>query len=146
MRRNSVAMAWGFGILGTFVVYAVGPDRFVTQMAYALGHLGETLEALADQLIYGAFDLMRALALGLYGVFVVLCVLAHRRGLRAIRPLVVVSVLFLALIGAFGTADDMSVSRHWLGAFVLAGIGAAVMTRRLSAPAAVVPAGVWTAR
>lgn len=146
MRRNSVAMVWLFGILATVAVYEIGPDRFVGQLVYALNHFGETLDALAEQLIYGAFDLMRALALGLFGVFVVLCVVANRRGIRSLRTLVVVGALFLALIGAFGVGDGVSISRHWLGAFVLAGVGAAVMTRRLSRSGAVVATGAGLAR
>ncbi len=147
MRRNSLAVIWLCGFLATVAVYEVGPDRFVAQLSYALSHLGDTLDALASQLIYGAFDLMRALALGLFGVFVVLCAVANRRGIRSIRTLVVVGFLFLALIGAFGFGDDVSISRHWLGAFVLAGVGALVMTRRLSRPAALVTPGTgWMPR
>lgn len=147
MRRNSVAMVWVLGILGTVAVYEIGPDRFVFNLMNVLEHFGETLDTLAGQLIYGAFDFMRALALGLFGVFVVLCAIANRRGLRSIRTLVVVSVLFLALIGAFGVSDGVSISRHWMGAFVLAAVGAAEMTRRLSRPTAVVAPGAgWMAR
>ena len=147
MRRNSVAMVWLFGLLATIAVYEIGPDRFVGNLLYALDHFSETLDILAGQLIYGAFDLMRAMALGLFGVFVVLCAIAHRRGIRSIRTLVVVSVLFLALIGAFGVSDGISISRHWLGAFLLAAVGAAVMTQRLARPATMVTPGTgWMAR
>ena len=132
MRRNSVAIVWLLGIVGTVAVYQIGPDRFVFNLLNALVHFGDTLDELTGRLMYGAFDLMRALALGLFGVFVVLCVIANRRGLRSISTLVVVSLLFLALIGTFGVNDGVSISRHWMGAFVLAVVGAAVMTRRLS--------------
>lgn len=147
MRRNSVAMVWLFGLIATIAVYEIGPDRFVANFIYGLEHFGDTLDILAGQLIYGAFDLMRALALGLFGVFVVLCAIASRRGIRSIRTLVVVGVLFFALIGAFGVDDGFSLSRHWLGAFLLAGAGAAVMTRRLSRPGAMATPGAgWMAR
>lgn len=137
MRRNSVATVWALGIVGTVAVYEIGPDRFVFNLLNVLVHFGDTLDELAGQLIYGAFDFMRALALGLFGVFVVLCAIANRRGLRSIRTLVVVSLLFLALIGAFGVNDGVSISRHWMGAFVLAAVSAAVMTSRLSRQTAI---------
>ncbi len=137
MRRNSVAIVWVLGIVGTVAVYQIGPDRFMFNLLNVLVHFGDTLDELANQLIYGAFDFMRALALGLFGVFVVLCAIANRRGLRSIRTLVVVSLLFLALIGTFGVNDGVSISRHWMGAFILAVVSAAVMTRRLSRQTAI---------
>ena len=146
MPRNSIALVWLAGIVATFAVYAIGPDRVVHDLGYAIAHFGDLIDDLARQFIYGAFDAMRALALGLFGVFVVLCLLAHRRGIRSVRTLVVVSVLYLALIGAFAFDDDIAGPRHWLAAFVLAAIGAAVMTRRLSGPTAVVPVAGWTPR
>jgi hypothetical protein len=77
-----------------------------------------------------AFDAVRAAALALFAVFVVLAVLAHRRGLRSGGALVIVSALFLVLVETRWYERGTS----WFSAAVLAGVGAAVMTGRLLHP------------
>ena len=73
---------------------------------------------------------MRAAALALYAVFVVLAMLARRQGMRTVGMLVMLSVLFLILV----ETDWYDAGTKWFAAAVVAGVGAAMMTSRLLRP------------
>ena len=77
--------------------------------------------------MWRGFEVMRAAAIALYVVFVVLAVLAMRRGLRAGGMLLGVSVVFLLLV----RTDWYDPGTKWLAAVVLTAIAAASMTKRL---------------
>ena len=68
--------------------------------------------------------------LALYAVFCVLCLLAIRRGNRGRAALVLVSVVFLSLVGL---DDGAPGERRWAEALLLAAVAALVMTRRARA-------------
>ena len=130
MDRRTIGVVWIAGIILTVALYAIGPQNFIAACEAFIDHawwwLGDVIEALTLR----AFDAVRAVAIGLYVVFVVLAVLAQRRGIRTGGGLFVVSILFLVLIDTHWYESRL----NWFSAAVLAGVGAAVMTRRLIAP------------
>ncbi len=76
-----------------------------------------------------ALDLVRALAIGLYATFVVLALAVARRGGRAKGALVVITVLFVLLVGHADMATESN--GRWTAALALCAVGAVVMTGRL---------------
>jgi len=128
--RKTIGMVWIGGIVLMVAQYWIGPQNFIqtcedflSRMWWFLGDLIETLSA-------RAFDAVRAAAIALYAVFVVLSVLARRRGLRSGGTWVLVTILFLLLVGT----RWYDPGTKWFAAAVLAGVGAAVMTGRLLHP------------
>lgn len=130
MNRNTIILVWVAGIVLMLAVYAIGPQHFLTACADFIAGLWARLGDLIDLLTLRTFDAVRAAAIGLYAVFVVLSVLAWHRSLRTGGTLIVVSILFLLLIGTHWYGSGT----RWLVALVLAGAGAASMTRRLMHP------------
>ena len=95
---------------------------------------------LIDTLMLRAFDVVRAAAIAMYVVFVVLAVLAMRRGLRTGGMLLVVSVVFLLLVRTDWYGSDA----RWFAAAVLTAVAALVLTKRLiQAPAPRDPGDPW---
>ena len=78
--------------------------------------VGDLIEALSTR----AFDAVRAAAIALYVVFVVLAILARRGGHRSGGALFIVSALFLLLVGTHWYQPGTK----WFSAAVLAGVGA----------------------
>ena len=83
----------------------IGPDRFLhgtfgvlLDLQATLQGLETTFRALLAGLTVEAFELIRALAIGLFVVFLALGLMAARRGLRARAALVVLTVLYLVLL------------------------------------------------
>jgi len=141
MRRNTIALTWAGGLVLAGCVYLTGPDRFLAVTTDFLAHFEDNLLALLSRLGAQAFDVVRSLAIALFVIFVVLAVLALRRGLRARAALIVVTSVFLALVWRPNSAYGPP-SGHWVGALVLAAFGALVMTRRLLASQAGPPVGL----
>jgi hypothetical protein len=135
VRRNTIGLVWLVGILLTVGLYVTGPDRFLHAGFDLLLHTQFALQAVLAGFTIQAFELVRALAIGLFAVFLGLGILALRRGLRARAALIVVTALFLALLYPAVDGYYLSASR-WSGAFLLAGVGALAMTRRLLSPEA----------
>ena len=127
MRRDPVVIAWGVGLALAAVVFVVGPDHFLFRLADTLHVLVWRIAEALEQLSATALDVVRALAIGLFVTFVGLAVSVNRRGGRAGTALVVVSVLFLVLVGDAGRQDQS----RWLAALALSAVGAFVMTSRL---------------
>ena len=88
--------------------------------------IGDLIEALTQR----AFDAVRAAAIALYVVFVVLALLAGHRGLRSGAALFVITLVFLMLVGTHWYEPGTK----WFSAAVLAGVGAGMMTSRLMRP------------
>lgn len=133
MRRNTIGLVWLLGALLTAGVYATGPDRFLQVALGLLHHPQAGFEAVLAAFTIQAFELVCALAIGLFVVFIALGVMASRRGLRARAALAVVSVVYLALL--YPAIEGFYVStERWFGAFVLGAVGALVMTSRLITP------------
>lgn len=140
MDRKTVGLVWVGGIVLMLVVYAVGAQHFLALCGQAIAAVTGWLDDLLGTLVVRAFELIRAAAIALYAVFVVLAVLSMRRGVRAGGMLVVVSVVFLLLV----RTDWYAQSTTWLGAAVLLAVAAGVQTRRLiDAPRARDPTDPW---
>ncbi len=128
---DPVRLVWIGGILLAAVAYAVGPSHFLATVLTAITHLGGYVDSLLRTLTASTFDAMRAAAIGLYGVFAALSVIAIGRGGRGRVALVVVTVLFLLLV--WGAWDDApALNARWLGALMLTAAGALSVTRRLA--------------
>lgn len=127
-RNGTVAAVWIGGVLLAIVAYAVGPDQVLQRAWAAIASAGDALWLLADRLDALSFDLLRALAIGAFGAFVLLAIMAIRRGLRGRAALIAVSLVFAAAIAPGTQWPDR---QSWLLAFVLALTGAASMTGRL---------------
>jgi hypothetical protein len=128
--RKTIGMVWIGGIVLMVALYWIGPQNFIqtcedflSRMWWFLGDLIETLSA-------RAFDAVRAAAIALYAVFLMLTVMARRRGLRGGGTWLLVTILFLLLVGT----RWYDPGTRWFAAAVLAGVGAAVMTGRLLHP------------
>ena len=128
-RRDPVVVAWVLGLGLAALAYAVGPQYFLFRVVdwfhFAAWRLGE----LIGDLSLVAQNVVRALAIGLYATFVVLAVSVLRRGGRARGALIVVTVLFLILIGPTEMATESNA--RWTAALALSVVGAVVMTGRL---------------
>lgn len=133
MRRNTVGVVWGLGLLLALGLYLAGPDRFgrvvVEDFGWAVAQVQGAFYLLGAQ----AFDAARALALGVFAVFVLLCLVAVGRGVRGRGALVAVSGVYLFLLLGPDSGEPILPDR-WLGALLVAGVGALVMTRRLMLP------------
>lgn len=138
MPRNTITAIWAAGIVLALFVYLTGPDRFVYA---AFDFLQRTWWALQDTLrniSIAAFDLVRALAIGLYFVFVALAVLAIRRDGRGVAALVAVTLVFLLLVWNW-SGNGFGAHTRWMAALLISTVGALTMTRRLTQP----PASPW---
>lgn len=136
-RRDPILLAWILGLALAALVYIVGPDRFVFRVLDTLHVIAWRIGEAIEDLSLLTFDVVRALAIGLYATFVVLALTVARRGGRARGALLLVSLLFLVLAG--GGVDGAAPNARWTAALVLSGIGAAVMTGRLRQAGALVP-------
>lgn len=136
-RRDPILLAWILGLALAALVYIVGPDRFVFRVLDTLHVIAWRIGEAIEDLSLLTFDVVRALAIGLYATFVVLGLTVARRGGRARGALLLVSLLFLVLAG--GGVDGAAPNARWTAALVLSGIGAAVMTGRLRQAGALVP-------
>lgn len=135
MRGSPVVVAWTAGLALAVLAYWVGPDRLWFNLLNQAHVLGWRLTEFVQDLSAASLDLVRAIAIGVYGTFVVLGVAVARRGGRSRGALLVVSVLFFLL--ADGTLDGGLDNGRWFAALLLAAAGAAVMTARLRGAGAV---------
>jgi hypothetical protein len=126
-RRDPVLVAWLAGLALAAVVFLVGPDHFLFRLDDALHVLVWRIAEALEQLSATALDAVRALAIGLYVTFMALAFAVQRRGGRARAAIVVVTLLYIVLVG-YATPGDQT---RWLAALALSGVGAAVMTGRL---------------
>lgn len=130
-RLDTIALVWIGGILLAALAYGIGPEHFLTSVLLAFDQVGRYLDDLVHNLTATAFDVMRAAAIGLYGTFVALSVIAIGRGGRGRLGLVVVSVVFFMLVwDAWG--DAPAVNTRWLAALALSAVAALAATRRLT--------------
>lgn len=133
MRRSTIGVIWGVGLLLAVGLYEAGPDRFGAVLIEDLDWLVAEIQGAFYLLGTQAFDAARALAIGLFVVFVALSLVAAGRGLRARGALLTVTAVFLFLLLGPGSGEPIIPDR-WLGALLVAAVGAAVMTRRLMRP------------
>jgi hypothetical protein len=125
--RRIIALVWIGGIVLMAVVYAIGPQHFLAACEAFIAAAVRFVNDLAATLIWRGFEVMRAAAIALYAVFVVLAVLATQRGLRAGGMLLGVSLVFLLLV----RTDWYDPGTKWLAAALLTAVAAGVTTKRL---------------
>ena len=127
MHRNTVLLIWVLGILLALLLIFAGPNPVQHAVAGAL----ERIETLLDRLDGPAAQVVRALAIALYCVFLALCVVALRLGQPALGTAIVVSVLFLLLAGYVFAWVFYLRHPHWGLALILALFASLTMTRRV---------------
>jgi hypothetical protein len=127
MDRRTIGAIWIGGIVLMAALYVIGPQDFIRACQEFLGQFWSFVSQLIDTLMQRAFDAVRAAAIALYVVFVVLALLAGHRGIRSGGALFVVTVLFALLLGT----GWYSPGTGWFSAALVACIGALVMTGRL---------------
>ena len=125
--RRTIALVWIGGAVLMVAVYAIGPQQFLAACEAFVSGVFRFIDEVAATLMWRAFEVLRAAAIALYAVFVVLSVLAMRRGLRAGGMLVGVSLVFLLLV----RTDWYDPGTKWLAAAVLTAVAAGVTTKRL---------------
>jgi hypothetical protein len=128
--RRTIGLIWIGGVVLMAALYLIGPQDFIRACEQFVAQFWWFIGDLIDTLMARAFDAVRAAAIALFVVFVVLAILAHRRGLRSGGTLFIVSVLFVLLV----ETRWYEPGTKWFSAAVLAGAGAAVMTARLLHP------------
>jgi hypothetical protein len=138
--RRIVGLVWIGGAVLMAAVYAIGPQNFLAECEALVRALGQFVDDLLTTLMWRAFEVMRAAAIALYAVFVVLSGLGMRRGLRMGGMLLGVSIVFLLLV----RTDWYDPGTKWLAAALVAAVAAAVATRRLlHAPPPRGPVNPW---
>lgn len=127
MDRRTIGAIWVGGIVLMVALYVIGPQHFIQACERFLDQFWSFIGQLIDVLMQRAFDAVRAAAIALYAVFVVLALMAGHRGIRSGGALFVVTVLFALLVGT----GWYSPSTGWFSAALVACVGALVMTGRL---------------
>jgi hypothetical protein len=130
MDRRTIASIWLGGIVLMVVLYVGGPQHVIELCQAYIAQFWSFIGDLIDMLTQRAFDAVRAAAIALYVVFVVLALLAGHHGLRSGAALFVITVVFLMLVGTRWYEPGTK----WFSAAVLAGVGAGMMTSRLLRP------------
>ncbi len=127
MRSRTVTIVWIVGLMLAALIYALGPDDALATLFAWADQAGEALQRAVAELGGRALDVLRALAVGCFAVFFVLCVVATGRGQSTVWLMLWVSLLFLLLVWHQGR----EATGHWTLAFLLAAAAALHVTRRL---------------
>src|ERR1700755_3077105 len=91
-------MIWIGGLVLAVVLYLVGPDNFLAATLALMNGLDDLVRSLVYNLGAQVFGVVRAAAIAIYVVFVVLAVLAAQQGRRAVWALIIVTGGFLFLV------------------------------------------------
>ena len=132
-KPDPVALVWIAGVALAVAAYAIGPER-VVQSAFAVFHqISWYVDQLVHNLTAATLRALRAVAIGLFGVFVGLSLLAIHRRATGPGGLIVVAVVFLLLVwGAEG--DHPTANLRWAVALIVAALAALGATQRLARP------------
>ena len=128
LRKDPVVIVWAVGIVVAVLIYLAGPEHFFFWLFDLLDRARFSLATAIENLSFAGLNILRAAAIGLFVVFVVLALLVIRAGRRGRAALLLVGGTFLLLAS---TRHGGDANTRWFGALVLAGVGAAVMTQRL---------------
>jgi hypothetical protein len=138
--RRTITLIWLGGVVLMVAIYTIGPEHFIATCEQFIADMMTWLGDLIDTLMLRAFEVVRAAAIAMYVVFVVLAVLAMRRGLRTGGMLVVVSIVFLLLVRTSWYGSNT----RWFAAAVVTAVAALVLTQRLlHAPRSRGPGDPW---
>ncbi len=125
MQRNTIALVWLGGILLAALLYLSGPAHFINATIAVIDRLQWALAGWVGFITVQAFDLVRAAAIALFAVFLVLGIIASQRGRGS--GMIGVTVLFIGLTALGGYQSRFC----WSVALLVAGAGAVSMTQRL---------------
>lgn len=131
MSRNTIGLIWIGGLLLAVLLTVIGPGLLGTTIAGAFDRSLDALSLSLAQIGDPLREMIRGFAIAAYVVFIVLCILARRRGLPSMTAAIVVTLLLVLLAGAprdWGTSLHRA---HWLLALLLTVGAALLMTRRL---------------
>jgi len=141
--RSVVGLVWLGGVALAAVLYLIGPGSLIAASLAAVSRLEWAIANSIAFLSAQTFDLVRAAAIALFVVFLVLGALAKQRGAgRGSSGLVGLTVLFVVLITLGGYQSRFC----WFAALLVAGAGAISMTQRLLNPPLRGPWGPGTYR
>ncbi|WP_428377288.1 hypothetical protein [Lichenicoccus sp.] len=127
MSRNGIVLIWVLGAVLALLLIFAGPNPVEQALREAIDRTEYTLDRLSGPTI----EVVRALAVALFCVFLALCVVALRRGQPALGLAIAVSIVFLLLAG-YDFAWIIFLRRpHWVLALLVALFGSLSMTRRL---------------
>jgi hypothetical protein len=133
VQRQTILLIWLGGAILALALYVTGPDRFLDACLDFLDWADAAFHALLFNLGAQVANVVRAAAIAVYVVFIVLAFLASRRGLHAAWAVVVVTVVMLLLVWRPSSPYPAPVGR-WFTVLVLAAVGAVAMTHRLLGP------------
>jgi hypothetical protein len=142
VQRQTILFIWIGGAVLAVLLYLTGPDRFLAACLDLIDELNGAFHNLLLTLGAEAANVVRAAAIAIYVVFVVLAFLAARRGLRSGWAIVVVTVVMLLLVWRPESPYPAPMDR-WFAALILCAVAAMVMTRRLLGPPPPPSRGPW---
>lgn len=131
MRRQTILAIWIGGFVLAALLYVIGPDRFFDGIFNAIDAIDTAFRNMLAALGAQVYGVIRALAIAIYVVFLVLGFGAARRGLRASGTIVTVTIIFMILVWKPWSYTGAPLSR-WLAALAVVVAGAIVMTQRLT--------------
>jgi hypothetical protein len=137
LNRNTVALVWLGGIVFAVLLYVSGPIHFVQASVAALNDLQWALSGWVSFLAVQAFDVVRAAAIALMGVALVLGLIAAQRGRGG--GIAGITALFIGLVWLGGYYSRFC----WFAALIVAAVGALSMTRQLLHGGNGVSRGPW---
>jgi hypothetical protein len=133
VQRQTILLIWIGGAVLAVALYLTGPDRFLAACLDLMDQASAAFHNLIFTLGAAVADVVRAAAIALYVVFVLLALLAAWRGLRSGWALVIVTAVVLLLVWRPLLPYPVPVDR-WFAVLVLSALGAVVMSHRLLGP------------
>ncbi len=130
-RPDPVALVWIAGAALAVAAYAIGPDRLVSGAFDVFNQASWYVDHLVHNLTTSVMQALRAVAIGLFGVFVGLSLLAMRRHGRGAGELIGVAIAFLLLVWGADGGGPVANAR-WALALLVAALSALGVTRRLA--------------
>ena len=131
MSRNTIGLIWVSGLVLAVLLTVIGPEALGTDLSLMLDRLIDGIALALAQVGNPLRETVRGFAIATYVVFIALCVVARRRHLPAMATAIVVTLLFLFLVGAPREWGRSLHGAHWFLALLLNLAAALLMTRRL---------------
>jgi hypothetical protein len=123
-------MIWIGGLVLAVALYLVGPDNFIAATLALMNGLDTLFRSLVYNLGAQVFGVVRAAAIAIYVVFVILAILSVQRGRRGVWALILVTGVFLFLVW-HDAGEPPAPPGRWIIALAVVVVGALAMTQRL---------------
>jgi hypothetical protein len=127
VNRKVIGLIWLGGLALAAVIYVAGSEHVLAWFFHAIAQVRWYIDYGFFLLAVQALDLLRAIAIALFVVFLALGFIAARRRLPVAGAMIGISVLFLLLV----RLDLFDPGTRWVFAALLTGAGAVMMTTRL---------------